>query len=437
MATANSHRGIVDLPTELIRHICSFLCPVCVQGQRPWSCPECINQRPGCHEWFRGQLDMSRLSRTCKRLRNVVQPTVFLCYPDSGRWQVRRLLRLARTLMQRPDLAQHMRFLMFREPCEELEPWDRKFVHDSIIQLGLPAVPDHWNIDGDPEFRLLPLELVLAHTPDLEYLRVPLDYDWNLHLLSQLVKTRPPFLTKLKSLEVSHYFIAGDRFDVNMDAIDTIIRAAPNLDSLCLPSPNCGYGSATPMPSLRRLYFQDDCSISPEALTALLDAAPKLEVLALRWAAMADSYDDCADRRTTDAWDAVERRRDSLRELRLDIRSDTEQGDGERDSLKDFENFLSALFAPSIREVTFWQPDKEEMSSAMLRFAKVVAVGRYPNLKSVVIAPSEMSGWRELDEALNAEWGESKGELEEDFGKGNVRFELKWESPYWSACRLD
>jgi hypothetical protein len=355
-----------------------------------------------------------------------------------------------------------MRFLMFREPCQDLEPTNRRFVQDSVIQLGLPPVPDHWDIVGDPEFRLLPLELVLAHTPNLEYLRIPLDYDWNLHLLPQLIKTLPPFLPKLKALEVSHYFIAGDRFDVNMDAIDTIIRAAPNLDSLCLPSPSCGGGPAVPMPNLRRLYFQDECSISPEALTALLKAAPKLEVLALRWAAMADAYDNCDDRRTTDAWDAVERRKDSLRDLRLDVRSDTEQGDGERDLLRDFEklevlkvnghalsalreawvrknrhakvdSFLSAMFPPSIQEVTFWQPDEDEIRAAMLRFAKVVSVGRYPNLKGVVIAPLELSGWGEFDEALGAEWGEVK----ENFGKGNVSFELRWESPYWSASRLD
>jgi hypothetical protein len=142
-------------------------------------------------------------------------------------------------------------------------------------------------------------------------------------------------------------------------------------------------------------------------------------------------------------------RKDTLRELRLDIRNDTAQGEGERESLRDFErlevlkvdgtaletlrrawrgryrlakvdSFLSAFFPPSIREVTFWRLDGQEMEAAMLRLAKVVAVGRYPNLKSEVLAPSEKSGRQGYyDEWVNAgNWNGEKVGLSTDARQG-------------------
>jgi hypothetical protein len=362
-----------------------------------------------------------------------------------------------------------MKFVMLHEPRNELDATDKEIVQESIKQLGLPPIPDHWNIDGEGQYRLVPLEIVLARTTNLEYLRMPVDYDWNLCLLPQLVKSKPPFLTKLKGLEVTHYFIAGDRFEVSIDAVNAVAHAAPNLEMLSLPSPNWDYGDApTPLANLRRLYFQNGCSINPDHLASMLESAPELEVVALHWDALDDAYDDVEDQRTTDAWDALEKRKDTLREIRLDIRDDTELGEGERDSLKDFEklevlkvnwhalkplraawkrkhpfakldSFLSAMFPPSIKEVTFWALDSKIMKEAMLRFAKVVAVGRYPNLRSVVLGPPEEEDDRKwFGEYRNTgDWSGMEDELEEDFGKGGVRFELRWESGYWLADRLD
>ncbi len=469
MATAATPGGITDLPAELLHHICAFLTPACVVKRTPYPCHDCLNRRPGCHQWFRGQLHISRLSRTCKALRDAVLPLVFQCYSDAGPSAVRRIILLARTLVARPDLRQHVRFIMSGGGHEDIPLEEGQFVRDGIVQLSLPAVPDHWSTDGEPGYRLLPLELLLAHTPNLEYLRMPLDYDWDLHILPQLVKNHPPLLPALKSLEVSHYFIAGDRFDISMNAVETIAAHAPNLEAMCLPDTAFSRGTTfTPLPNLRKLYWQTPCAANPDALAAMLDAAPRLEVLALPWDALADNYDYCEDRCTTDVWKAVECRKDSLRELRLDVRDDTPQGtgeDSERESLTDFaklevlmvdghalgslravwkrknkrakmDSFLSTMFPPSIREVTFWRPDGVELQAAMLRFAKVVSVGRYPNLKSVVLAPSQKSDryddWHNTDE-----WNGVKLELEEMFGKGGVKFVLSWDQPYWKAHRLD
>ncbi|KAK3896681.1 hypothetical protein C8A05DRAFT_20395 [Staphylotrichum tortipilum] len=433
MATANTASGLAALPVELIQHIGSFLIPACVPGERPYPCYGCARRRPGCRQWFLGQLDISRLSRACKPLRDVIQPLVFQCCPDGGPRPIRRLILLARTLIARPDLRHHVKFLMSSDVYEDLEPADNQFVQDAIVELGLPAVPDSWISGGEPEYHLLPLELVLAHTPNLEYLRMPLDYDWSLHLLPHLLKTRPPFLPNLKSLEVFHHFTAGDRFEISMDAVETIVTAAPSLEALCLPNPNWMSGGAfAPLPNLRRLYWQSGCATEMDGLAAMLDAAPQLQALALPWDAMDDQYNYCDDRGTADAWEAIELRKDSLRELRLDIRENTLQGSGKLDS------FLSTLFPPSIREVTFWRLDGEEMRAAMVRLAKVVAVGRYPDLKTVVLAPSERSERQGYNEWHNADkWNEVKEELEEWFRTGGVKFELRWDSPYWMASSLD
>lgn len=210
--------------------------------------------------------------------------------------------------------------------------------------------------------------------------------------------------------------------------------------------------------------------ISPEQLTHILKSAPKLEVLALHWDILCEAYEDDDDRRVTEVWEAVEHRKDSLRELRLDVRTDTEVGVAGRVSLADFErlevlrvdghsleplwrawrernrhamvhSFLSGMFPPSIREVTFWRLDGAEYKEAMLRFAKMVALGRYPKLERVVMAPSELSDrLASDDEWRNAEvWTALKDELEDVFGKRGVTFELSRGSlyGYWSGGVLD
>jgi hypothetical protein len=374
---------------------------------------------------------------------------------------------------------------MLHDPFEDLEPPDSKFVQDSIVQLGLPPVPATWNTDGESSHRLLPLELVLAHTPNLEYLRIPLDYDWELPILTQLLLPPTPntkfSLPHLHSLQIHHHYTSGDRFSIPITTVETLLHAAPNLTSLCLPSPHSDYRSnntpTPPLNNLRHLYFQGNCTIDPDLLTNLLASAPNLAALRLHWDALGDSYAWCDGRRVTDAWDAIAGRRDSLREVRLDVRVDTQVGDvgvGGRGSLGDFrrlevlmvdghalgalragwvrdnrglggrgggrgvDGFLEGLFPLSIRRVTFWNLDGVEMRDAMLRFARAVADGRYPRLEEVVLAPSETSDRRGFDEWHNAgEWNVVKDELEEDFRKGGVRFELRWKSPYWSGSRLE
>lgn len=75
----------------------------------------------------------------------------------------------------------------------------------------------------------------------------------------------------------------------------------------------------------------------------------------------------------------------------------------------------------------------------MLRLARVAAVGRYPDLKSVTLAPSERAErGRGFDEWPNAsDWYRVRPALDEDFGKAGVSFEIKSESPYWQIGWCD
>lgn len=462
MGETNYHSGLVALPVELIKHICSYLCPAC------------ITIPAKCKRLLKGQADLSRLSKTCRRLKDIAQPILFHSFSDAGRSPPRRQMQLLRLLTSSPHLAQHIRAINIDEPSYhiELTEADQEFLVNTVSSLGIDPPPLYWNKDGSGEWTLLVLELILILTPNLEALVLPLDYDWQLPIVNHLAKSKP-FLPNLKSLEVDHYYISGDRYEVNVDAIFGIADAAPNLQFLSIPSPGwCGGVDKLSVGNLRRLEFQANSFVSPDLLSSLCGSAPKLEYLALHWDAMSDTYDYCGDRRTSDAWDAVGKCAGSLKELRLDVREDLphekEALEGMRCSLGDFEKlekvrvdghaldalrlawvaggneredgvhgFLAQLFPFGVKEVWFWRLDgREGMTRAMLEWARLVGEGEYPELERVVLAPSDQSdryrGWGGYDEWRNVDgWYGMKGVLDEEFDKGGVSFEIKSDSPYW------
>jgi hypothetical protein len=340
---------------------------------------------------------------------------------------------------------------------EELTEAEREYIERSVVDLGLPPLPERWNTSGSDEQRLILVELILITTPNLEVLGIPLDYGWDMHIVQHQVPR--PFLPKLRRLDVLLYYVSGDRFEVSMHPLKYLLSAAPNLERLHVPSIEPANGPF-PLNNLRRLEFSADCSVSPDLLRQLLSSAPRLEVFALHWDAIDTAYDFTDDRRAADAWLALEQRADTLREIRLDIRDDLPLGRADRLSLQDFvqlqvlkvdghalnvlreawqrknprariDSFLSQLLPSSIREVTFWRLDIA-LSAAMLRLAKVASLGRYPELRNVVLSPSERSD-RSCEEWPNfSAWEGVEAVLKEDFARGGVNFTLRTESGYWS-----
>ena len=523
MATSKVHR-LTEMPTEVLLHTFSFLSP------------DCSAALPACRHKSRDKRTLARLSLTSRRLRDVAQPILFHCFPDSH-WKnpVHRLVCLARTLAARPDLAQHMKYINIRNPLEglsDLNDADKQYVESELTRLGLPAVNRYWNVDGEGEYRLLPLELLLLRTPSLATLLLPLDYNWDLHAIPQLVnhpdkaKRPPPFLPHLRHLEVDSFFIAGDRFESSLAAVNALARAAPGLETLSLPTPasEAWFPSRGRLRVLRALHFQSEVRIDADLLAHMLESAPALEVLTLHLDALVDAQEQHGKSRSVEAlWEVLEVRADTLRELWLDVRADavpprggrrehgialgrglmhglplahgvgtgqdlgfaqflaqwlvaasaeefgeeSDEEELERDSLADFEKlevlkvdghalsalrrawerknrhprvdgFLAGMFPPGIREVTFWRLDGLAMCAAMQEFASVVAVGGYPRLEKVRLAPSQGSDSRRGEGWVNqGAWNAAVGALTEKFARGGVTFELAAEEKYWTPGRFN
>jgi hypothetical protein len=341
-----------------------------------------------------------------------------------------------------------------------IEESDQHLIKDSVDRLGLAELPDEWEVYGGSEYRLLLIELVIIHCPNLETLRMPLDHGWELNLLqSPMAKG---FFQKLKALYIHHFYTSGDLFAVSTYLVEQMLATAPNLERLKVPTlTGGGTGSQDSMDNLRCIEFTENCTIDSDLLSDILASCPKLEIFALHWDALDNHHDYVDDIRAMDAWVALSQARDTLREIRLDIRDDLPLGTGDWWSIQDFkmleelkvnghalcalrdvwatknpharvDSFLSQCLPPTIKAFTLWKPNAL-LIPGMLRLAKVVSVGRYPSLKSVTLVPSETSertydSWND-----SAAWSEVQMELAELFKRSNTKFEMKYENKYWTA----
>jgi hypothetical protein len=358
--------------------------------------------------------------------------------------------------MERPDLALHMKCVNMHVPLRRPEEPEQRVIEDCVVKLGALPLPFAWAACEKMLFELLPLELVLMHTPNLERLRLRFEFNHDLYLIPQLIGTRPPFFSNLKSLEV----VPGKNFS-SIALVDALVQAAPNLHCLCLGSTNYDASFPTaPLFHLRRLVFQSGCRIHPKLPTEILSNAPELEFLALHWGDFPDPHmyeRGVEERCPTRVWEAIERCHDSLLDLRVHI-SDTIERRlyGRRDSLRDFrrlevlkvnghalnslyeawerknwntarpDSFLSNIFPPTIREVMFWDLDGLAMRAEMQSFARVAASGVYRSLEKVTVALSERRANRYELRSLHTwdSWALVEAELKEGFAKGGASFNL-------------
>src|SRR6478736_7546654 len=116
--------SIGDLPVEIFTAICRNLCVHCQHAHVVDLPPDEIDHA------IEAQQALSRLSRTCRRFRNTAQPILYHCYhsgrqsdsssspewwgdTDARRREVETLEGFLRTLLERPDLAKHVRALAF------------------------------------------------------------------------------------------------------------------------------------------------------------------------------------------------------------------------------------------------------------------------------------------------------------------------------------
>jgi len=444
-----------ELPVELLVALCSHLCA-------------------GRHE--EGHRDLSRLSRTCRHLRNTIQPLVFTAFVRHTNTRTQHV-QFLRTLTLRPDLAQCVKYLGLGWAItadEPVAPSDLQIIDSLVAKLHLPAYPSCEFTHGSPN-RLPAIELILLHTPNLTHLNIPLNNEWELLFLPHYQLTSqqghgPPILPRLRTFQVDHYYSSGDNYELGLAEIMAICAAAPQLEHLYTynpgGSPNEVRWEYPLFSNLRRLEFDSVCSTQPDVLREMVRMATRLEVFGLTWDPTAANYSWCEDRTAADAWDMLRMRRETLREVRLYIccvpdlgEEDWGVGRLEWCSLADFERlellkvgeyalealkrawrrknkevsgmggFLEDFLPQGIKEVTLWEPGSD-LVPAMRRLADKAAWGRYLALDKITVSPPERmdtyyEGWKDQEF-----WLRSRAELQSAFGRGRAQFEVKTEQAY-------
>ena len=323
--------SLSNLPVELLRAVCSQLC--------------IGKYNKG------GHFDISRLSRTCSRLRDIIQPLVFTAFaPESDTSIWCQILPLIYTLSLRPDLAQHLKYIDLADiDCgDPLSQHDIYLLNSITTKLNLqPSDPVIFsNLNPFPI-----IELLLLHTPNLIHLQLTLSDDWSpLFLPAIYANSTPTILPHLTTLTLSHHCICHYRWDLGLSNFLAIIHAAaPNLRHLSTDNPGgeitTKFGQSTAvcrprelaleLPNLTHLEFDRVCYLLPDVLRGIVAAAPNLEVFSLStgsaWEGVWDRNGNGDDRDCTvaDVWEVVWLRRGTLKELRVDVICDSGEWEGE------------------------------------------------------------------------------------------------------------
>ncbi|GIC89464.1 uncharacterized protein Aud_005879 [Aspergillus udagawae] len=398
------------LPVELLTEISSYLCALCC-GTYPYSL---------------SQKHLSRLSRTCRRLRDVCQPLLFDHYYYSSQ-SVAPLLSFLRTLDARPDLAKCVTSLDFHEPGhgENLDDEDRQLVESCIAKLGLPPLPDDWPDYLGVERSLLVAELVVASCPNIEALKFPMNPEWMVSVLASLPKDLT--FAKLKRLDIWHYYISGDHYAIGYGKISGLLHASPSLEHLSLPSIETFYPGKAGVPTLEKLTDLDlgEGAPPPYFLKCTLEACPNLQTFRLHWVDT-DGYDeDSEEWSPLDGWRTLQVVQSSVREITFETNIEFPDNDnvaGGVSTLRDFarleilevggsalqalykvwahhsrhasmEQFVHQVFPSTIKELTIWDPDASLIEFVRL-LTREAAREQYPRLARATISQSDhLSVW--------------------------------------------
>lgn len=282
-----NHTSLASFPLELVEQICTHLT----------------------------QKSLSHLSKTCKLFQVFVQPILFSSFKDSSNQGYSRRIGFLRALVTRPDLAKVVNIVEIYEPDNgELTAADQKLIEDCVIHLGAPCLPSEWATCNDEPHRMTVVELIIAYTPNLEVLSIPLDYDGYLDVLQHL--TGKLFLPRLKHLTVDYFDVHCEKYDVSMQCVQPLLEAAPNLATLNIPTFNDTLDDRFyPIRSLRHLTFDGHCTSKSEIIVNMLASCPLLETFSMYYcdAENPGNYDTMA------IWHALEQRNVSLRKLFLTI----------------------------------------------------------------------------------------------------------------------
>ncbi|CEL11120.1 hypothetical protein ASPCAL14226 [Aspergillus calidoustus] len=431
-------RSLMTLPYELRTQIGSYLCSV---------------------EERDTQKVLSQLTQTCKALRDTFQPLLFRTYTNYSE-PVSRLVSFLRAIVSRPDLAAAVTtvtFDSFLKPTG-VTILEKEFIDTCISNLGLPVPAEDWHLEGT--YRHLPVETLLAYTPNIESLTLAVNEEWNLDLLPSFHDASPKIeFPHLRSLSIYYYFIAGDRWAIDYGQIAPLLDASSHLEHLSLPSLE-GFWEGHENPPIPRLDSLKTLDLGESAMgmfliTSLLKACKILQKFELYWLSSTGYDESHEDWSTLEVWDALARLKDTIEEIIFEASSDIPLGSLTADSVSslsdftklrtlkvvgrslegmlqawtlktgnsDMDEFVAQLLPSGIRELAIWFPSRD-LIPALFALAKAKSQGLYTDLGAVEIGHSPV-----FKEWLpRPEWPRNEAALREAFARAGVQ--LKMEIPH-------
>ncbi|KAG5755352.1 hypothetical protein H9Q70_002028 [Fusarium xylarioides] len=284
--------SIGDLPVEIFTAICRNLCVHCQHAHVVDLPPDEIDHA------IEAQQALSRLSRTCRRFRNTAQPILYHCYhsgrqsnsssspewwadTDARRREVETLEGFLRTLLERPDLAKHVRALAFfalREvTARQISKETQALFRQAGERAGFRALPSYEHVNS----KWLQEASIMA-APFVEQLLIYRSSQEGL----QYIRDSPFYLPNLKYLVLPGQGKNPDEC-CHIQQMQDVLAKAQNLEVLAASDADCGTDIPlrerfrsepwdTALASLRRLSLH---GLDPDNLAKILRRSPVLEDL--------------------------------------------------------------------------------------------------------------------------------------------------------------
>ncbi|RGP60822.1 hypothetical protein FSPOR_10425 [Fusarium sporotrichioides] len=284
--------SIESLPVEIFTAICRNLCVHCQHAHVVDLPPDEIDHA------IEAQQALSRLSRTCRRLRSIAQPILYHCYysrrnsgsshniefsgdTDNRTCEIGILRAFLRTLLQRPDLAKHVRALALFALKEDTVGKISQDMQDLFRQAGeragFRALPSYEQVDS----KWLQEASIMA-APFVEQLLIYRSSSEGL----QYIRDSPFYLPNLKYLVLPGQGKNPDEC-CHIQQMQDVLLKAQNLEILAASDADCGTDIPlrerfraepwnTALSSLRRLSLH---GLDPDNLAKILRHSPVLEDL--------------------------------------------------------------------------------------------------------------------------------------------------------------
>lgn len=251
---------LTTLPTEIIRAICATMCRHCCTTGLVWSDSVLYGHRKS---------DLKRLSETCRRLRDIAQPVLF------HNINPKDLLPLLRTIIERPDLAVHIRGFSNHDSKTSLPSNDDvERLEAAARRLGIDR-GEGWlkEIQIDEVARYTwPLDFILSHIPYIVAMYLVLPNISEEKELGNLIEGKV-VMPHVRCL----YVTDGDHEDgmVNLGDMCALLAMMPNIQKLDVY--HCeGATQHIPLAELRSLSITT-ANIGVSSLRRIVESCPKLE----------------------------------------------------------------------------------------------------------------------------------------------------------------